>query len=172
MHITRIIAFFAISITSTVAIANIDQTVSDIHELTHKTRVAKHAIENFNGGIPSAMKIANAIFKAHTASEIARSHLKESDAFSSSDGDQTMKAYEEFYPVLISTLQAGQAKAPEMKQRGLGYIARGMLSNLYQEKDQLEDAMLGQLSTNHTRILRQSIGEADTAFRLTIDYFS
>lgn len=149
MHITRIIAFFAISITSTVAIANIDQTVSDIHELTHKTRVAKHAIENFNGGIPSAMKIANAIFKAHTASEIARSH-----------------------PVLISTLQAGQAKAPEMKQRGLGYIARGMLSNLYQEKDQLEDAMLGQLSTNHTRILRQSIGEADTAFRLTIDYFS
>jgi len=59
-----------------------------------------------------------------------------------------------------------------MKQRGLGYIARGMLSNLYQEKDQLEDAMLGQLSSNHSSILRQSIGEADTEFRLTIDYFS
>ena len=110
MQVTRMLAFFAIAITSTIAIANIDQTVSDIHELTHKTRVAKRAIENFNGGIPSAMKIANAIFKAHSASETARSHLEESDAFSNADGDQTMKAYEEFYPVLISTLQVGQAK--------------------------------------------------------------
>lgn len=59
-----------------------------------------------------------------------------------------------------------------MKQAGLGYIARGVLGNLYREKDQLEEAMQGKLSSNHTRILRPSIGEADTEFRRTLDYFS
>lgn len=110
MLVTKIIAVAVVAITNVAAIANIDQTVSDIHEITHKTRVVKRAIENFNGGLPSALKIANAVYNAHTSAETARKHLGSSDPFSSTDGDQVMDAYNQFYPVLIATLQAGQEK--------------------------------------------------------------
>lgn len=116
MLVTKFLAIAAVALTHVTAIANIDQTVSDIDELTHKTRVAKRAIENFNGGVPSAMRAANSIYQAHSAAEIARKHMGDSDPFSGPDGEQTMAAYNRFYPVLLETLQAGQDKVCENKQ--------------------------------------------------------
>lgn len=110
MLITKIIAVAALAVTNVAAIANIDQTVSDIHEITHKLRVAKRAIESFNGGVPSALRIASAVYQSHTTAEGARTRLGASDPFSGADGEQTMDAYNEMHPVLMSALQAGQDK--------------------------------------------------------------
>ncbi|CAI7586958.1 unnamed protein product [Penicillium pancosmium] len=171
MLITKIIAIAAIAVTNVAAIANIDQTVSDIHEITHKLRVAKRAIQNFNGGVPSALRIANAVYQAHTTSETARDRLGSSDPFSGPDGEQTMDAYNEMYPVLMATLQAGQDKAPQIKKSGFGYISRGMMHSLYLEKGQFEQVMRGQLSRNHTQMLEPSIDEVDAEFKRTLEAF-
>jgi hypothetical protein len=110
MLVTRIFAIAAVAVTNVMAVANSEQTVSDIRDITHKTELVEHALENFNGGIPSGLRLVNAIYNAHTTSETARKNLGNSDPFSDADGDSTLDAYNDWYPVLIRTLQAGQEK--------------------------------------------------------------
>ncbi|KAJ5112156.1 hypothetical protein N7532_000201 [Penicillium argentinense] len=171
MLVTRVLAVAALAVTNVLAIANIDQTVSDIQEITHKTRVVKRAIENFNGGIPSALRVANAIYSAHAAAEMTRKHIGSSDPFSDEDGDKTMDAYNEFYPVLLATLQAGQEKAPEVRRSGFAYLTQGMVSNLYNEKTRVEEAMHSQLSSNHSRMLEPTMHQVDIEFKKTLDSY-
>ncbi|KAJ5995692.1 hypothetical protein N7481_002669 [Penicillium waksmanii] len=171
MLVTKIIAIAAIAVANVSAIANIDQTVSDIHEITHKLRVTKRSIDSFNGGVPSALRIANAVFQTHSAAEAARDHLGASDPFSGPDSEQTMDAYNDMRPVLMAALQAGQDKAPQLKKSGFGYIARGMMHSLYLEKGQFEQAVRGQLSRNHTQMLEPSINDVDAEFKRTLEAF-
>jgi hypothetical protein len=110
MYISRCLAIAVLAITNVLAIANLDQTVSNIQEITQKTRVAKRAIERFNGGVPSGLRIANAMYNAHAAAETSRKQIGSSDPFSEDDSGKTMEAYNELYPVLLATLQAGQEK--------------------------------------------------------------
>jgi Hydrophobic surface binding protein A. len=110
MLVPRILAIAAVAVMNAMALANSDQTVSDIREISHKTEVIERALENFNGGIPSGLRLVNAIYSAHTTSEAARKNMGSADPFSGADGERTLDAYNDWHPILIRTLQAGQEK--------------------------------------------------------------
>lgn len=97
-------------VTSNVLAANSEQTVSDFHAIADKTRIAKKALQNYNGGYTGALKISRAIYNAHTTAETTRKNLHGADPFASDDGDKTLDAYNQMWPVLIDTLKLGQQK--------------------------------------------------------------
>ena len=110
MHIRYCLALTALAFGNVLASTGKHQTVSDINAMIEQTQIVKRAIESFNGGFGSGLKVANAIYNAHTTAEIARNNLGTSDPLSGEDGERTMDAWNELYPVLVSTLQAGQQK--------------------------------------------------------------
>lgn len=110
MHIRYCLALTALAFSNVLASTGEHQTVSDIHAMTEQTNIVKKAIEGFNGGFGSGLKVANALYNAHTTAETARKNLGTSDPLSGEDGERTMDAWNGLYPVLVSTLQAGQQK--------------------------------------------------------------
>lgn len=59
-------------------------------------------------------------------------------------------------------------QAPLVKQSGLGYGAQGMVSNLDHERADLEAAMHGQLSRNHSQMVQPSMDQVNRAFKDTM----
>lgn len=62
-------------------------------------------------------------------------------------------------------------QAPIIKQSGLGYGAQGMVSNLDHERADLEAAMHGQLTKNHSQIIQPTMDQVNRAFKDTVDAF-
>ncbi|KAJ5097223.1 hypothetical protein N7456_007944 [Penicillium angulare] len=161
--------FFAIAaVGGALASVNSEQAVADIHELTRKTEIAKRSLEDYNGGIPGAFRIARSVYNAHTSAETARKSIGNSDPLADDDSGRTLDAYNKFYPVLLDTLQVAKAKAPEFKKTGLSYAAQGMMANLYNEKTDFETVMHGRLSNNHSRMVQPSTDKVDKAFKDTL----
>jgi hypothetical protein len=46
----------------------------------------------------------------------------------------------------------------------MGYVAQGMLSNLYNEKNAFESSMRSKLSSNHTSMVQPAVNEIDQAY--------
>ncbi|KAJ5291614.1 hypothetical protein N7478_000865 [Penicillium angulare] len=162
--------FFAIAVVgSAFASVNSEQAVADIHELTRMTKIAKRSLEDYNGGIPGAYRIARSVYNAHTSAETARKSMGNSDPLADDDSGRTLDAYNQFYPVLLDTLQVAKTKAPELKKTGLSYPAQGMMANLYNEKTNFETVMHGRLSNNHSRMVQPSTEKVDRAFKDTLD---
>lgn len=110
MLLKQILLLVAITASNVSAIANSQQTVDGINVLTKKTLATKQAIDNYNGGFTGALLVAKSIYTAHMTSENIRKNLDSSDPFDGEDGDRTMDAYNQFAPVLLDTLRAGQHK--------------------------------------------------------------
>ncbi|KAJ5913808.1 hypothetical protein N7504_002691 [Penicillium tannophilum] len=172
MLLKHIFLLVAITASNVSAIANSQQTVDGINVLTKKTLATKQAIDNYNGGFTGALLVAKSIYTAHMTSENIRKNLDSSDPFDGEDGDRTMDAYNQFAPVLLDTLRAGQQKAPLFRNSGVAYPAQAMINNLYNEKGRFEDSMHGQLSSNHSLMVKPSVDVIDREFRKTLDAFS
>lgn len=110
MLLKHMVLLVAITASNVSAIANSQQTVDGINVLTKKTLATKQAIDNYNGGFTGALLVAKSIYTAHMTSENIRKNLDSSDPFDGEDGDRTMDAYNQFAPVLLDTLRAGQQK--------------------------------------------------------------
>lgn len=61
MLVKHIFVLCAVAANNVLAIANSQQTVSDIHAVTEKTEIAKNALENFNGGLTGALRVSRAV---------------------------------------------------------------------------------------------------------------
>ncbi|KAJ5918605.1 hypothetical protein N7466_010597 [Penicillium verhagenii] len=172
MLLKTILVLATATIGNVLAITNSQQTVDNINALTKKTQIAKQALENYNGGISGGLLIARAIYNAHSSAVAARNSMGSSDPFSGEDSDLTLDAYNQFTPVLLSALEVAQVKAPLVKNSGLAYPAQGMISNLYNEKSRFEEAMHGQLSNEHSLMIKPSVDQIDREFKKTLDSFS
>lgn len=110
MLLNPILILVAVTAGNVLAITNSQQTVDNIKALTQKTLATKAAIENYNGGLTGALLVGKSIYAAHKSSETTRKSMDSSDPFDGEDGDRTMDAYNQFTPVLLDTLLAGQSK--------------------------------------------------------------
>lgn len=63
-------------------------------------------------------------------------------------------------------------QAPLFRNSGVAYPAQAMINNLYNEKGRFEDSMHGQLSSNHSLMVKPSVDIIDREFKKTLDAFS
>jgi hypothetical protein len=92
------------------ALSNNMQAVPDIQDLAAKTQIAKRDLDSYDGGIASGLRAFKSIYSAHQALRKAGSTLENSDPFDGEDGEETLRAWNDFHPLVVETLRSGEAK--------------------------------------------------------------
>ncbi|KAF5862096.1 hypothetical protein ETB97_012161 [Aspergillus alliaceus] len=152
--------------------SNVANTKASLQTLKDQVHAAKSSLENYNGGFVGTLPVARSLYAAHSSSEIVRKEAEKSDPFTSPEGEELVDTYNEMYPVLLDTMRVAQEKAPQFKEAGVGYVARGMLGNLKREKDDFETVMKGKLSDEHFARVAPSVDEINNAFDATLKAYS
>ena len=99
------------------AATNIDQNISDMHKLTEKIGAAKQSLDNYNGGIPSALGVARSMIVAQTSAKTARKNLADREPMTPEEGDRFYESYSEMFPVLLDAVHSARDKV--CLQKGL-----------------------------------------------------
>lgn len=117
MFLSKYVALVALA-AGALGATNIARTVSDMQAVTDGINKAKDSLDNYNGGISGALKVAHAIYNAHSAAETARKSIGDSDPFSDEDGEKALDTYNDMHPRIRETARVAQEKVrPRRYQR-------------------------------------------------------
>ncbi|KIA75440.1 hypothetical protein HK57_00084 [Aspergillus ustus] len=131
----------ALAVSAGVSAQSVDDALNQFLALADQIDRVQKSIEGYNGGVVLALPVANAIYRAHIAATTARTSLTQLDTFTPADSERALNAYNQIHPRLLSAMTAGRNKAQVFKDAGVGYVAQGMISNLYNEKSKFESAI-------------------------------
>ncbi|KAJ5962493.1 hypothetical protein N7501_007434 [Penicillium viridicatum] len=144
--------------------ANVAQHIEYMDAMTGKIGAAKDSLNNYSGGIPSALGVARSLMVAQTYTRNAREKLAEQDTMTPEEGDRYYDSYSQMVPVLLDAIHSAQDKAPLFKKSGLGPEARTYLGNLHNEKRLFETQAKAKLPAETFRKAQPSVDEISTAF--------
>lgn len=110
MLFKRYILLAAAAIAPIFALSNNGQAIPEIQALAAKTQIAKRDLDSYDGGIASGLRAFKSIYGAHQALRKAGDTLDNSDPFEGEDGEETLRLWNEFHPLVVETLRSGEAK--------------------------------------------------------------
>lgn len=90
--------------------ANVAQHIEYMDAMTGKIGAAKDSLNNYSGGIPSALGVARSLMVAQTYTRNAREKLAEQDPMTPEEGDRYYDSYSQMVPVLLDAIHSAQDK--------------------------------------------------------------
>ncbi|RDW64527.1 cell wall mannoprotein 1 family protein [Aspergillus mulundensis] len=172
-HTSVLSLLLTLTLPSTLAQSPVDNALAQFRTLNDRIDAVQSSIDGYSGGLSGvvlALPVANSLYSAHTAASTARTSLSALDPLSPADSQRALDAYNEVHPRLIRALNAGRDKAAVFKDVGVGYVAQGMISNLYNEKNRFEEALRAKVYPGY---FQNDLAEAvDAAFQDTLARFS
>jgi hypothetical protein len=108
LNVLLISALCAVSHVS--AAANVAQSIDYMNAATEKIETAHKSLDNYNGGISSALGVARSLMVAQTAARTAREHLGGDDKMTPEEGDRYYESYTHMYPVLLDAIHTAERK--------------------------------------------------------------
>lgn len=90
--------------------ANVAQHIEYMNAMTGKIGAAKDSLNNYSGGIPSALGVARSLMVAQTSTRDAREKLAEEDTMTPEEGDRYYDTYSQMVPVLLDAIHSAQEK--------------------------------------------------------------
>lgn len=89
---------------------NVAQHIEYMDAMTGKIGAAKDSLNNYSGGIPSALGVARSLMVAQTYTRNAREKLAEEDTMTPEEGDRYYDSYSQMVPVLLDAIHSAQDK--------------------------------------------------------------
>ena len=108
LNVLLMSAFCAVSHVS--AAANVAQSIDYMNAASEKIETAHKSLDNYNGGISSALGVARSLMVAQTAARTAREHLGDDDKMTPEEGDRYYESYTHMYPVLLDAIHTAERK--------------------------------------------------------------
>lgn len=90
--------------------ANVAQHIEYMDAMTGKIGAARDSLNNYSGGIPSALGVARSLMIAQTYTRNAREKLAEEDKMTPEEGDRYYDSYSQMVPVLLDAIHSAQHK--------------------------------------------------------------
>ncbi|CEL10224.1 hypothetical protein ASPCAL13348 [Aspergillus calidoustus] len=167
LPLTALLATLAL--TTSVTAQSVDDALTQFRALADQIDSVQRSIDGYNGGVVLALPVANAIYRAHTTATGARTQLSRLAPLSREDSQRALEAYNEIHPRLLRAMTAGRNKAQVFRNAGVGYVAQGMISNLYNEKNRFESEIRAKVDPE---IFQGHLAAAvDQAFQETLALF-